>query len=479
MLAIGGARGLAKVFAFGAQLVLGWILCKGDYKLWAMASSCLIFVSGLRDGGVQRLIIHEGRGDPEKIRSIVQFCWIMVIVSAVALLCGAPVATAYFKNPAVAEIVVLLAIVVVTCAPLTAGAGRLALALRFKEQALIDTIQGFVRYSSMIAFALLGYGVKSFVYPEIITNLVGCLLFSRFLGRVPAGPSVSWQRLKDIWHNAKWLIAASFAASLALSGDYLIIGRYHQTVLADYYFGFQLAMSISVLFAPAIQIVLLPTFNRLNDQPVRQASAYEKTVNLASLLAAPMCIAMFVLAPPLISLAWSNGKWDAAAPVVQIMAINLMFRLLSPLAFSMMQAHGRWQLYAGCLLAEGALVVIAAAIGTNLGGLVPLTICIAFFRSALPFVALYLAAKTAGAPGMSICVKLMYRAIVFSAAGGVITLAARQFNILSPWHELAIRAVLLLLVLAGLCMTIFRDEYANAYERIAKLRHSQKPLQPS
>ena len=52
---------LASKFAsLAAQLVLGWVLSKEDFALYAIAISWSTIVLALRNGGTQRLLIQQG-----------------------------------------------------------------------------------------------------------------------------------------------------------------------------------------------------------------------------------------------------------------------------------------------------------------------------------------------------------------------------------------------------------------------------------
>ena len=471
MVSIAGARLVAKSFSMVAQLFLGWILSKGDYKLWAMVSVALIFVSGLRDGGVQRLIVHQGRNSPENIRSIGHFCWILHIFAGLLLFVCSPVAAAYFRNPKVAPLIALMAVVVPSYAPLIIGYGRMTLAMRFKEIALFDAIMSFSRYSSMIIFAWLGFGAFSFVLPEIVVNIVGGTLFIRATGEVEAGASLTQRRLMEIWSESKWLIFATFSAAFAMNGDYMVLGRVEPSVLADYFFGFQLSLSISVLFTPAIQVVLLPTFNRLNDQPNRQAAAYLKSIRIAALIACPLCVAMLVMAPPFIRIAWA-GKWDAAIPVVQIMSINLMFRLLSPLAFSMLQAHGKWKTYGLMLFCEGIAVVAGTVLGVGFGGLVAIAAAIGLFRCLLPPVAMCVAGKLVDIPPRDILLSLGRPFVVYLLAAITLTFLFHAFPSQSDFTDVAARLSLVSIVVALITVLMFKSDVQDAFRQIRSGSHA-------
>ncbi len=472
ILAVAGASMASKLGSFIAQLLLGWWLLERDFELWAMACVANVFVAGLRDGGTGRIIVQGGLSALDKIRSVAQFCFVANLFASLLLISIAPLIASYFDDQEIIEIIPLMALAIGISSPLTVGRARMALHMRFKEAAFIDGLISIGNYLLMVVLAYVGFGAKSFVIPQISTNLLGALVYRRMLGPLPVGADLNWSRLKEIIQAARWLIIAAFASSLAMMGDYMIIGRFAKPVLAHYFFGFQLTLSVSMVFSPAMQKVLLPTFTRIRSDAGRQRAAFERAVRLFALASALTCCLVAVLAEPLVELVWWNGKWNQAIPVIEIMSFSLMLRLLNPLSYSVMQSEGKWSVYAGFLILESVMVLVASLIGTSIGGLLAITLCIGGFRCVFPLLATYRATKYVGHSGKAIFIILLRRIGTVSLVALAILVTSRSFPVTSPILDLARRIGLLGVVYCLLLATVFRPDFAELRSLVRRIRKS-------
>ncbi len=438
VIALAGAMFVARISSFVAQLALGLLLAKEDFKLWAFACTAHVLVAGLRDGGAGRILIQKGRVDSAScVRAITGFSWLLNVVAFFWLLAAAPVIASIYNSPEVISLVCLIGLSVLTTTPTTIGKARMSLSMRFKEMAVIDGCLSIFTYSLMVALAFCDMGAMSFVIPQAVANVVAALVYRRMAGPTPEGDRLNWTSFKEIFAAGKWLIIAAFAVSLAMNGDYMVIGKFAEHYVADYFFGFQLTLAISILFSQGIQQVMLPTFVKLNDEPARQGEAFKRAVGLAMFAGAPLCVAMSVLSPPMMQILWGQ-KWVAAIPVVQVMAASMTLRLLIPLAVAMFQSHARWSLYFGVLAFDAIVVVIASYLGTLFGDLLSMVLTIAVLRGFSPPAMACIAAKSVGVPRRALLRDILGYIVPFFVIGGVVLWGSGFVldNIADPkWHE--------------------------------------------
>jgi hypothetical protein len=179
-----------------------------------------------------------------------------------------------------------------------------------------------------------------------------------------------------------------------------------------------------------------------------------------------------VLAEPLVELVWWNGKWNQAIPVIEIMSFSLMLRLLNPLSYSVMQSEGKWSVYAGFLILESVMVLVASLIGTSIGGLLAITLCIGGFRCVFPLLATYRATKYVGHSGKAIFIILLRRIGTVSLVALAILVTSRSFPVTSPILDLARRIGLLGVVYCLLLPTVFRPDFAELRSLVRRIRKS-------
>jgi O-antigen/teichoic acid export membrane protein len=407
-----------KLSSFIAQFVLGWLLTTEDYKVLGMLASLRMFVEGIRNGGALPVMQQQRAKSSEQAGQFFKYGLIFNLLSAVILLASAPLAERYFRAP---ELFGLIALVAVSFPLSTPGAfyrTQLSIDLRFAESAKIVSLCAVLNYAVMILCAALGLGPYAFVWPIIVSALAEWWLYGKASQRRVYRGRLSGADFLRIFRASKWIMLAAIAMAVALSGDYLVIGLVAADLLGEYLFGFQLTVAFSAVISIGLYQVLLPTFSSLQHDTKRIAGAYRKAVIMTSLVVPPVFCLSAILAPLVVHFLWA-GKWDAAIPVVQAMSLCLIFRLFNPLSSSVLQAVGRWDRFATTMFLDAAIVVLAAWLGTQTGGLPEISIAVGLGRC-LP-------------------VPLMIAA------------AARAVG-LSPWRILGLAAVRIALPIASVCI---------------------------
>ncbi|MCG8544870.1 MAG: oligosaccharide flippase family protein, partial [Alphaproteobacteria bacterium] len=176
-----------------------------------------------------------------------------------------------------------------------------------------------------------------------------------------------------------WIMMSMLASALVTNGDYMAIGILEdKSVVGLYFFGFQLTVAVLIMFTQSLRAVFLPSFVLLGMDRRRQEEAFLRSLGMASLLLFFVLFGMAAVANPVIGWVWS-GKWDAAVPVVEIVAVACLARVISPIARSLLEARGAWRLVAGMSWLEGLGLVISATIGALVGGLQEIALSVGIY----------------------------------------------------------------------------------------------------
>jgi O-antigen/teichoic acid export membrane protein len=232
----------------------------------------------------------------------------------------------------------------------------------------------------MAGFALIGLGPISFVLPLLVIALFETIGGWYLVGKWPANVPLTWQKMRGVLRDSRWIMLTTLAGILAINGDYLAISLLQsKETLGVYYFGFQLTFSMAVLFTNGVESVMMPAFSRLDHDQERQKVAFFKAVRTLTLVATLICFAMFISAGALVHGLW-GGKWDSAIPVVQLLALSLPIKMVMPLCRSLMEGRGQWQLVSALLLADGVGTVIAGGFGAWLGGVTSIASVVSLYN---------------------------------------------------------------------------------------------------
>lgn len=369
-----------KSMGFISQIFLGWLLSKGDFGIYAIAISVSSLVVPMQNGGVHKILTQRCHEYDTLAPGLFKLALVFNIIFAGFLLALMPVSAKLYD---VSELPLMLAIIALSLPLRTPGAilrARLLSDLKFNKSAKISTISSLVRNCSTILFAFAGLGPMSFVLPLLVVAVFDNFAYWYVVREWPWGGRLTWKFFRDIFRDAKWVMFGTLVLHLSLQGDYLVIGLFEdKSVVGVYFFAFQLSIAFSVLFAAGIDSVMMPSFSRMSGQPDRQKSAFIQSFSILSFYIAPVAVLGALFVEPVIHFIWA-GKWDVATVATQVLLISLMARLPLSLTLSFLESTGRWKLRACIQAIDTVGVMISAAVGAWLGGVVAIALFVSVYR---------------------------------------------------------------------------------------------------
>ena len=359
----------SKCASFGAQLALGWMLSTEDFGIYAVAIAWSTIVLSLRNGGTQRALIQLGVNAAEAAGLFFKIALAFNLVGGLTLAAAGPLLADFYDQQVLRPLLWVIALAL----PLNTAAlifqAQLSAAMDFRGVTIITTRSAILRHASSVVFAWLGFGPLCFVLPLIVIAVYETAAGWARNGRWATHKGLTWASFAEVFRSTRWIMLTSLANVLAINGDYLAISFFQdKSTLGLYYFGFQLSLSLAVLFTNGVESVMLPTFARLADDLTRQRQAFFRAIRVLTITTTLACFGLFLAAGPLVHWLWA-GKWDKAVPVVQILTLSLPIRLLVPLCRSLMEGRGEWWLVAALLAVDATGTLVASALAAWLGGL--------------------------------------------------------------------------------------------------------------
>jgi PST family polysaccharide transporter len=372
-----------KVGTMLAQWVLGATLKPEDFAVYAYATAIAGFTMVCREAGVRELMIQRGEKHYEDLAG--PGFWLALVYNLVvtALMVGVAFPLAWALNlPTLAPmlIVIALAIPVGTVAGIIQTSMRIH--LRFADFAINNVIGSLTRQGSIMALALAGVGAMSQAWPVLMGTVVesaSAFLRSRdAVWKRPAQP----HRWGGILRQSRWLMFASVANFAVDYGPFLLMGAV--TALSQvqsgplyrlgqafqltneeagyFYFAFMITAQVGVLLSFNLSLVLTPALARLYDDTPRLASGVLRSLRTLMLMGSLGSLGLASVIHPLELLLW-NGKWADAMLAVVILGIFFPWRITFGVSSSLLQAQGRFRLYAVLTAVEGGGITLFTIIG--------------------------------------------------------------------------------------------------------------------
>lgn len=389
---------ITKASSFVSQLALGWLLSKDDFGIYAIAVSAGSLASVFKDGGTRKILIHQGDQFERLATPVFQLSLAFNCATAGVLALAAPWIGQAYRATELPPLLWIVAASIVLSTFGTVQRTKLTVDLRFRANSAISAASAVLRHAATVLFALLGFGPQSFVLPLILVALFEAAAGYVLVGSARRGPSLDWATAKLLMGQSQWLILSTLLMVLSLQGDYLVAGAIQtKEVLGVYFFAFQLTVALSAPFSSSVNAVLTPSLARLKDDVPRQGKALLKSLRVLAMIAAPACTALVVIAAPAVAILW-RGKWDAAVGAVQVLALSLPLRLLTPISMSLIDSRGQWRRGALLMALDAAGTLGAAALGAALGDAVVLAACVSAERAVVSVVQCVAAARLVHVP---------------------------------------------------------------------------------
>ena len=173
--------------------------------------------------------------------------------------------------------------------------------------------------------------------------------------------------LRDLGGFSVFMLGHRMLYYLQTNGDRFLIGRFLGTsALGTYAIAFNTILQPASKIGGPLQRVMSPAFCRIQDEPERIAVAWARVVRiLASVSVAPLA-ALVVLAPDFVPVVLGH-QWDAAIPVIQILAWVGIVQALQSLSVDVLMARDRARTIFRFSVVLVTCHLVAFAVGLNWG----------------------------------------------------------------------------------------------------------------
>jgi O-antigen/teichoic acid export membrane protein len=358
-------------FLFG--LLLARLLTPAEYGLAGMAfvfSALALTLSDLALGVglVQRQRITEADRSTVFWASLV--LGVLLTLGGVAL--AGPVAD-FYGEPAVEPLFIALSLSFIVTA-----LGRVPASLLHREmdfRAISVRIISATLLSGVVGVALAssGYGPWALVGQTLTVTVVTTALLWL---HCPWRPSLAFSRasLRDLGGFGLKVSGSRIASYLSHNSDRILIGRFLGSASLGTY-----TVTATVVFFPlnslTVSIVdtLFPALSRIQEERERASAVWVRTTRLVGAVVLPAMLGLAVVAPDFVRVVL-GGQWEAAIPVLQVLALAAIVISLSGLALTILTSVGRADTVLAFTLFEFVILVASVAVGLH-WGIVGVALC--------------------------------------------------------------------------------------------------------
>ena len=335
-----GTQILGQLITWGSTFLVIRILEPADYGLFAMTQVILVLLNMLNGYGLASAIIQRPEVDRHTVRQLFGMLILLNLALGLAQLLLAPAAAAYYRQPIVADLLRVQALLYLATPFIALPYALLSRAMDFRHQAQVTLASALAGAIAALAGAWAGLGVWTLVLAPIV------LFATRAVGMTAAARSLMWPSFDFRGAGAVARYCVLMAAGqlfwfLQSQADVFIAGRlFDPHELGIYTTSLFLAQIFVSKFVPPLNEVAFSAYARIQHDRAEVAAAFLKSVRLIFLVAMPFYLGLAVTADPLVRVVLGD-KWIEAAPIVHLLAFAMPVMTLHTLFAPACDAQGR------------------------------------------------------------------------------------------------------------------------------------------
>jgi PST family polysaccharide transporter len=331
---------ITKLMIFVSTIVMARLLTKDDFGVVGFAITTISLLEVLSAGTGPALVYF-----PLDKRTTATTFWLAQFIGIALFGLSwvlAPIIAAYFRDDRVVMVVRALALTF----PLNA-LGDIHSSLSQKQLAfdrifIPEFLLAMVKGGISIVLALLGFGAWSLIWGQILGSLAWSIAFWIVEAWRPSF-SFDFHIARLVLDYGVKFISVNFISMIVLNVDYLLVGRYlGAEALGVYTLAFRLPDLLIKQFASILSRVLFPLYTLMRDVPGSLAQGFFRTTRYVSLVTVPLGLGLALIVRPLVMVVFSD-KWVDAIPVIQAIAVYVVFSSFAYNAGSAYKAQGRPQ----------------------------------------------------------------------------------------------------------------------------------------
>jgi PST family polysaccharide transporter len=328
-----GAQGANFLLRVGALMVLARLLSPKDFGLVGMVTAVTGILTLFRDFGLSSAAVQRPTVSDQQISTLF---WINILLGALlALILAAiaPLIAAFYDEPRLIAVTVVLATTFLFNAAGIQHSALLQRQMRFTAMAVISVISLISGSAIAIGGAEAGYGYWALVGMSVTTPLIATIGFWLTTRWVPGMPR-RVPEIRSMLHFGGTLTLNWLVAYVAYNAEKVMIGRFWGAdAIGIYGRGYQLVNIPTDNLNAAVGEVAFSALSRLQNDPIRLRSYFLKGLSMVLGLTLPITIACALFADDVV-LFVLGPQWKETAAIVRLLAPTVaIFAIINPLGW--------------------------------------------------------------------------------------------------------------------------------------------------
>lgn len=332
-------RYYAMALNFIVMAIASRILRPEEIGLALVGSLIAITALSIREFASTHFLVQKSELTNEDKRAATSFLALITMIGVAALAFSAPWIASAYDEPQLKPYLWIVCICAVLEFIVTPVLGLLQRDMEFVKVAVITTIQATMTAVFTVACALMGFSTMSFAWAWFAAALSGAIIalyywrdYSIFrpLMRGWRGIIVfGW------YYGANQMLARIYEAVPSL-----LLGRFISVGAVGYYNrAMQICQLPEKVFLSGLLAVAVPAFSAKQRDNQSLKGPYLRGISYITALQWPTLVTIAILAHPIVDILLGS-QWYETAPIIQIVALALLFSFTFHLNFPILIALG-------------------------------------------------------------------------------------------------------------------------------------------
>ena len=355
------------VLTIGAQAILARIVGPADFGAFAVGILVVSFAGYLADFGIGSALIAKKELTEEDIRFAFTVQLIIGVVLAGAMALSAGLVSRLIDIPESKPVVQLLSLVILVMSTFAISGSLLHRDFGFRHQSIAQVLAYVVgNFVIAVPMALAGFGALSMAVGWVAQSVIGAIYVWRHYPH-PVRPLLRYPAGRGLLRFGGLSTVALIARYFANSIDRAIVGRLTDAAHLAFY-----ATSINLASHPVgrllgtLQGVAFSYSSRLNDDDSGGAQPLLATLEVSTLIFAPLYLVMAVVSDTLILALYGPG-WEPAGAVIQAAAVAMLAMSFTEISSPFLWGFGRGRADTIGHIVTAIAVVLLAWFGIHYG----------------------------------------------------------------------------------------------------------------
>ncbi len=351
---------------FATTAVLARLLGPSDFGLIGMAMVVIGFISLFKDLGTAAAVIQKKTVSAEFLSSIFYVNASIGLIATAALYFLAHLFSYLFRQPQIEPVLRLLSITFFISGISAVQQALLERELHFNKLAKIEMAATLIGCAVGIGAALGGYGVWSLAFQTLAGVTVKTALLWAFSNWRPSAV-FRWNEIMGVSSYSLNLAGFSIFNYFSRNADNMLIGRFLGAPALGYYsLAYRIMLYPLDSISSVVSRVMFPLYSQIQSDDSKFRTVYKKIAFTISLVTFPMMLGLLVTARPFV-LTFFGYKWEAAIPLIVILAPIGMIQSIATTVGSIYQAKGNTVLMFRCGILTSAAYTASFAVGLHWG----------------------------------------------------------------------------------------------------------------